>query len=398
MPSSREPLQLLAAFLRGDVTRWSDLGLDAQQFLDLCREHEVEGLCFERLSSLDSAERRIADPFSGAPDENGSGIRFSTAGWPRQVWEELSDVARTRAAEELLRKAEIRRVVAALADAGIRPILLKGTPLAYTMYDSPASRSRADTDLMVSAADVEAARQVMRSLSYVETVQCHELLSQFEVQQRDRFGVVHAFDVHWNISTQPVFADLLPYDTLLRRAIAVPALGESAFAPCRVDALLLSCVHPAMHHRNDERLLWILDIHLLASGLSAAERNEFQELARARKVTAICRRALEQARALFNTPVDADLIAGLNREAAPEPSARYLASERRWHHETLASLRALPRLGDRARLLREVLLPSPGYMLGAYGLRDKPLGPWLLPALYVHRNVHGAWKILAGKK
>ena len=88
-------------------------GLDAQQFLALCREHEIEGLCFERLSQLDSA---------------------STAGWPRQVWEELSDAARTRAAEELLRKAEIRRVVAALADAGIRPILLKGTPLAYTMY------------------------------------------------------------------------------------------------------------------------------------------------------------------------------------------------------------------------------------------------------------------------
>ena len=375
MPSSREALTLIAAFLRGDVTRWSDFALDAQTFLDLCREHEVEGLCFERLSKLDS-----------------------TAGWPRQVWEELSDAARTRAAEELLRKAEIRRVVAALADAGTRPILLKGTPLAYTVYDSPASRPRADTDVIVSGAEVEAARQVMRSLSYVETVQCHELLSQFEVQQCDRFGVIHAFDVHWSISTQPVFAGLLTYDALLLRAVAVPALGGSAVAPCRVDALLLSCVHPAMHHRNDERLLWILDIHLLASGLSPAELDEFEAVARMKKVVAICRRGLQQAQAVFGTPVAADLIARLNRTAGPEPSAAYLASERRWHHETIASLRALPRLGDRARLVREVLLPSPGYMLGAYGLRDKPLGTWLLPALYVHRNVQGAWKILIGKK
>jgi len=375
MPSSREPLTLIAALLRGDVTRWSDFALDAQTFLDLCREHEVEGLCFERLSKLDS-----------------------TAGWPRQVWEELSDAARTRAAEELLRKAEIRRVVAALADAGTRPILLKGTPLAYTVYDSPASRPRADTDVIVSGADVEAARQVMRSLSYVETVQCHELLSQFEVQRCDRFGVIHAFDVHWSISTQPVFAGLLTYDALLLRAVAVPALGESAVAPCRVDALLLSCVHPAMHHRNDERLLWILDIHLLASGLSPAELDEFEALARMKKVVAICRRGLQQAQAVFGTLVAADLIGRLKRTAGPEPSAAYLASERRWHHETIASLRALPRLGDRARLVREVLLPSPGYMLGAYGLRDKPLGTWLLPALYVHRNVQGAWKILIGKK
>ena len=375
MPSSRESLRPIAAFLRGDIRRWSDLALDVEQFLGLCREHEVEGLCFERLSKLDS-----------------------TAGWPRQVWEELSDAARTRAAEELLRKAEIRRVVAALADAGIRPILLKGTPLAYTVYDSPASRPRADTDVIVSGADVEAARQVMRSLSYVETVQCHDLLSQFEVQQCDRFGVIHAFDVHWRISTQPLFADLLTYDALLLRAVAVPALGESAVAPCRVDALLLSCVHPAMHHRNDERLLWILDIHLLASGLSPAELDEFEALARMKKVVAICRRGLQQAQAVFGTLVAADLIGRLKRTAGPEPSAAYLASERRWHHETIASLRALPRLGDRARLVREVLLPSPGYMLGAYGLRDKPLGTWLLPALYVHRNVQGAWKILIGKK
>ncbi len=28
----------------------------------------------------------------------------------------------------------------------------------------------------------------------------------------------------------------------------------------------------------------------------------------------------------------------------------------------------------------------------------KPLAPLLLPALYVHRNMRGAWKILAGKK
>lgn len=374
MPSSREPLLRIAAFLRGDITEWRDLGLDARQFLDLCREHEVEGLCFARLSTLDS-----------------------TAGWPGQVWDDLSGAARLRAAQELLRKAEIRRVIATLADAGIRPVLLKGTPLAYTLYEPPASRPRADTDLIVPVPDVEKARQVMRSLSYVDSVQCQGVLSQFEVQRRDPFGVVHAFDVHWSISTQPVFAGLLSYDALRQRAVAVPALGELALAPCRVDALLLACVHPAMHHRNDERLLWIFDVHLLAMGLSQAERVEFEELARTRKVMAVCRHGLQQAQAMFGTPV-ADLIARLNRPAGAEPSAAYLASERRWHHETISSLRALPRLGDRARWLREVLLPSPGYILGAYGLRDKPLAPWLLPALYLHRNLQGAWKILAGKK
>jgi hypothetical protein len=37
-------------------------------------------------------------------------------------------------------------------------------------------------------------------------------------------------------------------------------------------------------------------------------------------------------------------------------------------------------------------------MLGAYGLGGKRLAALLLPALYVHRNVRGAWRIIAGKK
>jgi hypothetical protein len=92
------------------------------------------------------------------------------------------------------------------------------------------------------------------------------------------------------------------------------------------------------------------------------------------------------------------MIQGLGTAGTVEPSAGYLASERRWHHETIASLRALPGIRDRVRMLRDVLLPSPSYMLGVYGVRGKPLAPWLLPALYVHRNLRGAWKILAGKK
>ena len=60
----------------------------------------------------------------------------------------------------------------------------------------------------------------MTSLGYATTVHCSDLFSQFEVQKVDRFGVQHAFDVHWSISTQPVFAGLLTYDELLgaRRA------------------------------------------------------------------------------------------------------------------------------------------------------------------------------------
>lgn len=81
-----------------------------------------------------------------------------------------------------------------------------------------------------------------------------------------------------------------------------------------------------------------------------------------------------------------------------EPSAAYLASQRQWHHELMASIRALPSAGARVRLLREVLFPAPHYMLGLYSLTGTPFGRLLLPALYVHRHLRGAWRVIVGKK
>jgi hypothetical protein len=58
----------------------------------------------------------------------------------------------------------------------------------------------------------------------------------------------------------------------------------------------------------------------------------------------------------------------------------------------------LPRWSDRLRLLREVILPGPAYMLKAYGVAPSALGPALLPVLYLHRLASGGWKVLAGQK
>jgi hypothetical protein len=63
-----------------------------------------------------------------------------------------------------------------------------------------------------------------------------------------------------------------------------------------------------------------------------------------------------------------------------------------------ASLRGLPCWSDRLRLLREVTLPGPAYMLQAYNVTSSPLGSALLPFLYCHRLVLGGWKVLARRK
>ena len=375
MPCSLDRFPAVAAFLAGSPVRWSDLHIEEHALLAICATEDLSALCVHRLSRLPSNDD-----------------------WPLSLRDTLSAAAHRQVGEELLRAAETRAVLGALANSGVSAILIKGTPLAYTVYDAPALRTRNDTDVLVAEPDVPAAQQVMASLGYATTVHCDDLFSQFEVQKTDRFGVLHVFDVHWKISTQPVFQSVLTYDEMLSRAALVPALGPHARAAGAVDALLLACIHPVMHHRNEERVLWMYDVHLLAERLSSDQFDEFAVLARGREVAAVCSHELSRAQSLFGTVVPPAVLARLARGGSGEPSADYLASQRRWHHELASSVRGTPRFGDRVKLLRNVLLPSPGYMLGVYGLRGKPLAAWLLPALYVHRNVRGAWKILTGKK
>jgi hypothetical protein len=101
---------------------------------------------------------------------------------------------------------------------------------------------------------------------------------------------------------------------------------------------------------------------------------------------------------MFGTAIPPSVLTALAAGRDFEPSSVYLGDHRRWHHELISSLKATARWTDRMRHLRGVLFPEPGYVLGMYGLERRPLAAVLLPALYVHRNLRGAWKVLAGRK
>jgi hypothetical protein len=365
----------LDAVLCGQELPWVALGSSPAGFIDTCAAREVSALLYQRVSG-----------FTHVDD------------WPDEVRRVLARTAHAAAAIEIVRSHEIAAVLDALASRNIHPILLKGAALAHVLYDSPALRPHADTDLLIRRRDVDAVRATSRELGYSESLLSDgELIfCQFQMIRRDRFAVDHPFDFHWKISTQSLFADVLTYDELAAGAVPVPALGNRARTAAGVQALLLACIHPVMHHRNDERFIWLYDIHLLASRLSGGDLERFAALAIDKQMAAICARQLRVTAARFGTAIPDRLMADLSERAGVEPSAAYLEPSRRWHHELASNLGALPRLRDRVRLLREVLFPSRGYMLIAYGL--EPWGSILLPALYLHRCARGLWKVLAGEK
>jgi hypothetical protein len=122
-PSSDPVKAWLAALLRG-----AEPGPAPEEsvLLDTARAEGVLALCHDRL--------RRSPAWEHYPET----LR---AALTRHTYQEV--------AVEMMRAAELREVLTALARAGLPVLLLKGAALAHTLYPEPHLRERCDTDLLL---------------------------------------------------------------------------------------------------------------------------------------------------------------------------------------------------------------------------------------------------------
>jgi hypothetical protein len=294
------------------------------------------------------------------------------------------------AAADLLGEAELRRVIEALGRAGIESLVLKGAALAYLYYVRPDLRPRDDTDLLVAPAARVAAHDVLVALGYQRREHVAGAFVSYQaIYDISRAGLTHqTIDLHWRIANPQLFASVLEFEELRRSAVPIPAIGPEARGLAPAHALLLACVHRVAHHRDDDLLIWLYDIHLIASALTDAEWRESADLARRRQVLTICRHGLERARVHFGT-----VIAGSwdDEAAGRESSAEFLRRDRAQLATLLSDIRSLPSWSARGRLLYEHLVPPASYMRLTYA----PTSRAPLPLLYAWRAIRGAWRWMA---
>jgi hypothetical protein len=302
-------------------------------------------------------------------------------------------------AMELARREHLVRVLGALAAFGVKPLLLKGAALAYSVYPSPGLRPRADTDLLIRNSDRDVCHRVLSDLGYEKVNAVHGELVQYQCgyTMQDRFGIGHVLDVHWRISNTQLFSQALEYEELSPRAISLKALGERARGPAPVHALLHACMHRAHHLHSPmifegeqgtggDRLIWLYDIYLLVEFMSRQELVEFAALAERKRIRAVCRDGLLRASEYFGTGLPEEVLLALTTKGAVELSAAHLRTGR--IHHLLTEIRSLPRWQDRVRLVKEHLFPPMDYMLEKYSVSSRA---WL-PVLYLKRGIHGVWK------
>ncbi len=304
----------------------------------------------------------------------------------------LATALREAAIADLFREDELRRVLGLLAAGGVKALLLKGAALAYTVYAAPHVRPRGDLDLLIAHADLEAADQALVAAGWLRAVEhdSESITTQRHYVLGGPVRFAEHLDLHWKIAVPRVFGDALGFEELASRAVQIPALGPDALALSAPDALFLACLHRVAHHGDTKNLLWLWDIHLLASSLSENERTRFADLADQRSMRAVCARGLELAETRFATPRAPDLIATLRRRAGSldEPSARFLRGGTRQIELLGFELATAGNWRARVALVSAHLFPDAAYVRSIY-----PRWPAAaLPLAYLDRIVRGSPK------
>jgi len=298
---------------------------------------------------------------------------------------------RQAAAFDAWREQDLIGLLAALAAVDVDALLMKGAALAYMIYDAPHLRVRVDTDLLIRREQLEAAERVLAAQGWQRPPESDlELAGAQRHYEKAAPASRHVhLDVHWRIANPRTFSDALSFEEICVRAMPVPALGHAARALGTIDALFLACLHRVAHHDDEVDLLWLWDIHLLVSRLSANEEEDFVALAVRTAMTSVCVRGLELAASAFATPAAAAQASRLRAagNGPSEPASRFLGGAR-----PVATLRAdLTSASDwrtAARLLGERVVPSRQYMRALYPRFPRAL-LWLA---YADRLVRGTPK------
>ena len=216
------------------------------------------------------------------------------------------------------------------------------------------------------------------------------VMYQAPYSKTDRRGVRHMIDVHWRISNPQIFASALTTMELRSHATSIAALGNAARAVGSVHALALACIHRVAHHGDEERLIWIYDIHLVAERLTAGEREQFIDLANAKQLTTVCGDGLRVAEQRFRGRGVSSLFTSLAARTAGrhERSEIYATGRMRKVDVLISDLTVLEGWRPRMKLLREHLFPPRSYVRQVYGLSNDAF----LPLFYVWRIARGATK------
>lgn len=158
-------------------------------------------------------------------------------------------------ANNLKVQAELLQLLAALDDAGVQPVVLKGVPLVRAVYGRLDARFIGDNDLLVTAEQLDPALATLSSLGYRPRAAYPEI----ELQHDGRTSFVRAaaaaahVDLHLSAFEPRLFP--VPAELVWAEREGVELEGRRTSVLSKPAALLHLAAHFVQHHCAERRVL-----------------------------------------------------------------------------------------------------------------------------------------------
>lgn len=209
---------------------------------------------------------------------------------PADTLEDLRTHCTVHAAENRLLTEELLRLLRLLDARGITAVPYKGPALAALAYGDISLRRFGDLDLLVRPQDALAARELLLSAGYRDSLTDSQAAAALRSRVTYNYKLVREEDqllveLHWAITSQD-HAFPLDLERVWKRLEPITVAGETLLHFQREDLLLILCQHGSKH--KWKRLDWICDVAELLRAHPEMEWGSVQE--RARRLG--CRRML----------------------------------------------------------------------------------------------------------
>lgn len=313
------------------------------------------------------------------------------------LFSKLAPIYWASASANVMKLSSLESLLAALAEAGIRCVLLKGMAFCLTIYPDAAVRPMSDLDLWIQRSDWTRTWQVMKELGYEtdklwhnpRSIPEHVTTLEFYPRQLMKEDFL-SVEIHSDLVAHPThLIGRLPLHAWWDRAYPLVWQGRTVYLLDPAAALLHTAVHQMFQHHGQLRLRWLLDVDQLVRGrtdyyLTEADWQCLSEEALQAGVLSAVQCSLRLCQKWFNTPLPASALDLLSRPDAPRQEMFFrqiVTSQRSTAARVWTDVQGIPHTLERLTLLRQKLLPTSAYMMARYQIPS----PLLLPFYYLMR-------------
>lgn len=304
-----------------------------------------------------------------------------TCNWPRSVLTVAERAAKGQLMLDVLIERHLITALNHLEAADVDHCLLKGVPLAWSLYPQSWTRPRQDTDLLVPLDQRMRLHHVLLDLGYseVEVISGASIFAQTSYRLEMIPGAIHEIDVHFKLTNSHAVNRTLDPKSFFASSEALPVLGACARRPDNVHSFLHAAIHRVAHHENSRRLIWLYDMQLLADAMNETERASLITTARDNEFISVLYDSLERTDTWFGSEAISDLIqrtAGHRLAARKERTHAMSVKGASRLRVFITDLKALPGIALKLNFIKENLFPPASWLRKHFGRSSTELLIW----------------------